>query len=206
MKKALETLKTYIDGEGKEVLITSMDNIKGKRAMFYGDNGRGYYGNGACIEYHGIYDFDTVLKFNLVELKDTTNSRNNQVGGEHYKKHSIQPWDIIKDWKLDFIEGNVVKYMLRDKGSKKEDLKKACHYLQEILECIKVVPERTFINNDILLEDVIDEYCKPNQMEGDEVRHFYMAIKTNDLMIYKTYLEMCLHELKILIKCYNDYE
>ena len=130
-------------------------------------------------------------------------SRNKQVGGEHYKKHSIQPWDIVKDWKLDFFEGNVVKYMLRDKDSKKEDLKKACHYLQEILEHIKVVPVRSFINTEILVEDVIAEYCTPIQMDGEEVTHFHAAIKTNDLIIYKTNLEMCLHELKILIKCYD---
>ena len=56
------------------------------------------------------------------------------VGGSHYKKHSIQPWDIIDGYKLGFYEGNVLKYLLRDKGNKKEDLKKAIHYLEKIIE------------------------------------------------------------------------
>ena len=30
--------------------------------------------------------------------------------------------------------GNVLKYLLRDKGNKKEDLEKAVHYLEKIIE------------------------------------------------------------------------
>lgn len=57
-----------------------------------------------------------------------------QVGGSHYKKHSIQPWDIIDEYGLGFYEGNVLKYLLRDKGSRREDLEKAVHYLEKMLE------------------------------------------------------------------------
>lgn len=57
-----------------------------------------------------------------------------QVGGSHYKKHSIQPWDIIDEYGLGFYEGNVLKYLLRDKGNKREDLEKAAHYLEKVLE------------------------------------------------------------------------
>ena len=57
-----------------------------------------------------------------------------QVGGSHYKKHSIQPWDIIDEYGLGFYEGNVLKYLLRDKGNKREDLEKAVHYLEKMLE------------------------------------------------------------------------
>jgi len=57
-----------------------------------------------------------------------------QVGGDHYKKHSLQPWDIIDAYNLDFYEGNALKYLLRDKGRRQEDIKKAIHYLEKILE------------------------------------------------------------------------
>jgi len=57
-----------------------------------------------------------------------------QVGGDHYKKHLIQPWDIIDAYDLDFYEGNALKYLLRTKGSRQEDIKKAIHYLEKILE------------------------------------------------------------------------
>jgi len=58
-----------------------------------------------------------------------------QVGGAHYKKYVIQPAKFINDNKLLFAEGNAIKYICRhqDKG-KKEDLLKAIHYIQMIIE------------------------------------------------------------------------
>jgi hypothetical protein len=58
-----------------------------------------------------------------------------QVGGEHYKKNSIQPWDYIVSNQLGYLEGNVVKYVSRwkDKGGR-QDLEKAKHYLDKLLE------------------------------------------------------------------------
>ena len=57
-----------------------------------------------------------------------------QVGGNHYKERSMQPWDVIDAFNLGFYEGNVLKYLLRDKVNKKEDLEKAIHYLEKIIE------------------------------------------------------------------------
>ncbi len=57
-----------------------------------------------------------------------------QVGGSHYKK-AIQPWDIIQVWGLDYWRGNVVKYVLRAPyKNKREDLEKAVHYLEYLIE------------------------------------------------------------------------
>jgi len=53
-----------------------------------------------------------------------------QVGGDHYKKHNIQPLDIIDEYGLDYYLGNVLKYILRDKESRKQDINKAIHYLE----------------------------------------------------------------------------
>jgi hypothetical protein len=55
-------------------------------------------------------------------------------GGDHYAKHTIQPWDIIREYELDYFEGNALKYLLRQKDNRLEDLQKAAHYLEE---CIK---------------------------------------------------------------------
>jgi hypothetical protein len=60
--------------------------------------------------------------------------RHKQIGGDHYAKHTIQPWDIIREYKLDFFEGSCLKYLLRRKDNRLEDLQKAAHYLEE---CIK---------------------------------------------------------------------
>lgn len=59
----------------------------------------------------------------------------NQVGGDHYKNQDIQPWDFIASAGLDFFEGNIVKYVCR--WMKKwgiEDLRKARHYLDKLIE------------------------------------------------------------------------
>jgi hypothetical protein len=57
-----------------------------------------------------------------------------QVGGNHYRK-AIQPWDIIEEWQLGYFRGNVLKYILRAPYKNgKEDLEKAKHYLEYIIE------------------------------------------------------------------------
>jgi len=58
-----------------------------------------------------------------------------QAGGNHYKIMGIQPVEYIQANNLDYFEGNVVKYVTRHKNKGKEqDIKKAIHYLQLILE------------------------------------------------------------------------
>jgi hypothetical protein len=67
--------------------------------------------------------------------EDTGKSvKNQQVGGDHYQR-SIQPWQIIDVWDLDYWEGNVVKYILRWRHKDGvKDLKKAKHYLEYLIE------------------------------------------------------------------------
>ena len=58
-----------------------------------------------------------------------------QEGGSHYKKMAIQPIDFIYFNEIPFIEGNIIKYILRHKKKNGlEDLKKAKHYLEILIE------------------------------------------------------------------------
>lgn len=59
-----------------------------------------------------------------------------QVGGEHYRKFGIQPWDIVDEYELSYYAGNALKYLLRagHKGAALEDLKKCRHYLDKLIE------------------------------------------------------------------------
>lgn len=58
-----------------------------------------------------------------------------QVGGNHYSKMKIQPIDFITENGLGYIEGNIIKYVCRYKDKNGlEDLKKAQHYLQMLIE------------------------------------------------------------------------
>ena len=63
--------------------------------------------------------------------------RKRQEGGNHYSSKPIQPWDIILLYELDFWEGNALKYLLRNKTNRLEDLKKARHYLDECIRQIE---------------------------------------------------------------------
>ena len=57
-------------------------------------------------------------------------------GPAYYKRGKAQVWDFIRDNDLNFHLGNAVKYIARAgyKDSKKEDLIKAIHYLENELE------------------------------------------------------------------------
>ena len=55
---------------------------------------------------------------------------------QHYNAGKIEVIDAICDWELDFIEGNVVKYITRakHKGNELGDLKKARWYLDYLVK------------------------------------------------------------------------
>lgn len=58
-----------------------------------------------------------------------------QHGGDHYDKDGIQPVEYIHANNLNFFEGNVVKYTTRHrKKNGAEDMKKALHYCQMVLQ------------------------------------------------------------------------
>ena len=59
-----------------------------------------------------------------------------QVGGDHYNKHAIQPWDIVDEYDLGYYDGNAIKYILREKENRIEDIDKAIHYLEKLKETL----------------------------------------------------------------------
>ncbi len=71
----------------------------------------------------------------IAKIGDAIRANEQQVGGAHYAVKAIQPWDYIIANNLGYLEGNIVKYVSRwkDKGGI-EDLKKAQHYLQKLIE------------------------------------------------------------------------
>jgi len=68
-----------------------------------------------------------------------------QVGGDHYKTKSIQPWDVIDTLPhaeaIGFYRGNAIKYLMRA-GAKtdnpaRQDYEKALHYIEKLLETLR---------------------------------------------------------------------
>lgn len=69
------------------------------------------------------------------------NANNQQVGGKHYSSKAVQPWDYITSNNLGYLEGNVVKYVSRWKEKNGlEDLLKAKHYLEKLIELQQPAP------------------------------------------------------------------
>ena len=74
----------------------------------------------------------------MSEIKNDT--LNNQVGGEHYKKHGLyQPWLVLKEWLTEeefrgFMKGTAIVYLAReqDKGGD-QDIQKAMHTLEGLV-------------------------------------------------------------------------
>ena len=65
----------------------------------------------------------------------TYESLDKQIGGKHYRNMKIQPEEFVNENKLLFAEGNAIKYICRHQNKgKADDIKKAIHYLEMILE------------------------------------------------------------------------
>ena len=66
----------------------------------------------------------------LNEHRGDSNAIEEQSGGSHYLKLKIQPIEYITANKLDFIDGNIVKYATRKKDGEtdKERYDKIIHY------------------------------------------------------------------------------
>ena len=60
----------------------------------------------------------------------------------HYNRGNIEVWDFIRDQNLNYHLGNAIKYICRAgfKGSKREDLEKAIHYLENELANLRPLP------------------------------------------------------------------
>ena len=63
------------------------------------------------------------------------NAYKKQIGGRHYMDMVMQPSEFINKNKLQFAEGNAIKYICRhhNKGEV-QDLEKAKHYIDMIIE------------------------------------------------------------------------
>ena len=65
----------------------------------------------------------------------TSKAYKKQVGGNHYQSMVVQPSEFINKNKLPFAEGSAIKYICRHAAKgKQEDIHKAIHYLEMILD------------------------------------------------------------------------
>lgn len=70
-------------------------------------------------------------------------AKDKQVGGEHYKNMGVEVWDVVDTWPADqrigYYRGNALKYIMRmgSKDASAQEIEKAIHYLEKLLEVIK---------------------------------------------------------------------
>jgi hypothetical protein len=85
-----------------------------------------------------------ILEYGFVnakeEFKPSQRADDVQYGGDHYKEMGVQPWAAMESWMsreafMGFLRGNAIKYLARtEKKGGIEDLKKARHYLDKLVE------------------------------------------------------------------------
>lgn len=63
-----------------------------------------------------------------------------QVGGSHYKLMKIQPYEFVRENRLDAYQLNIIKYITRKKKDRLEDLKKARHVLDMYIQTLDMYP------------------------------------------------------------------
>jgi len=110
--KNRESSKLNINDVG---VVTESNNI--------GLNEIGISKNGKDTLYHSLDEIELIMN------KESTPKR--------YSTDSIDVIDFVKLYDLNFNLGNVVKYVCRNKGTDKEDYKKAIDYLQRELKYLE---------------------------------------------------------------------
>ena len=84
-----------------------------------------------------------VTEEELEAMNDLANKQlasSHQVGGDHYRQKTIQPWTAMESWMTreefeGYLRGNVIKYIARYKDKNGiEDVYKARHYLERLTE------------------------------------------------------------------------
>lgn len=90
----------------------------------------------------------------------------------YYTRGSIECWDAIRDWELNYHLGCAVKYICRaghkDANTKASDLKKAIHYLENELDNTTSTKTITFGSSNSVSDSIWDPelYGEPNYATG----------------------------------------
>ena len=77
---------------------------------------------------------------------------------ERYNKRTINGLDardMIKELNLNFNEGNILKYLLRDKNQDIQDLEKIINYAQHEIEYLKKQKQQPERNENGVIEAVV---------------------------------------------------
>lgn len=119
-KDALEVECAY---DGNVFKIFSIDNIVDNVKEFYTEDAIEIDGNDNALVLYRNNKYATITKYKDKQKEPEKPKR--------YKSREVNGMDVIdlcKHWDLDFNEGNILKYLLRDKGEDISDMEKISDY------------------------------------------------------------------------------
>lgn len=100
-----------------------------------------------------------------------------QVGGSHYKNYKIQPIEYITKAGLSFIQGNIVKYIIRHRDKNgAEDVKKVVHYAQLAKEMYHV---NSFRERMQIVHKYTLDFIEQNEISEKEAEILLLVIQNN---------------------------
>lgn len=100
-----------------------------------------------------------------------SNANKRQIGGDHYRKHVLEHWDIVALYQLDYFQGCSTKYIMRwrEKGGI-QDLEKSRHFIDKYIEIekLRAAGELT----EIILLDALKKLA---EMEAEEPMEYNVS-------------------------------
>lgn len=93
--------------------------------------------------YNQNHDMEAAEERRLSIEHEVKTANAKQVGGQHYKKMGVEPWDVIDTWPLEQQIGayraGALKYIMRmgSKDQSEQEIGKGIHYLEKLLEVLK---------------------------------------------------------------------
>lgn len=120
----------------------------------------------------------------------------NDQAPDHYKSSYIH-WDLVIKVRMTYLEGNATKYVSRwRKKGGAQDLRKALHYLDKMVECYEVdLTGRNFPLAQIHNE--VNAFAKANDLTFHE-KEFVLAICTSNQ------ISDLMHAREILIQIIDE--
>lgn len=93
--------------------------------------------------YNQNHDMEALEERRLSVEHQVKTANAKQVGGDHYKKMGVEPWDVIDTWPLEQRIGayraGALKYLMRmgSKDEEAQEIGKGIHYLEKLTEVLK---------------------------------------------------------------------
>jgi hypothetical protein len=134
--------------------------------------------------------------FTLTDRIEGSKADQRQIGGGHYASE-LQHWDLIERYGIGYLEGCATKYVTRHrKKNGKQDLLKAQHYVQKLIE---LYDEGVRLPRGIVPINVVGDFTKANELDTLEMAVVVHLCSWN----CRGHLEMAAKDLEDLLIQYR---